>query len=103
MFFSSFSTPILSALFASTLYVVGHLSWSFKMFEDLVSDTGARLFLRFLYVVLPNLERFNVRGELVHGIEVPTAQVGLAVVYGLAYTALVLIAAMAIFERRDFV
>ena len=103
VFFSSFSTPILSALFASTLYVVGHLSWSFTMFEELVSDTGARLLLRFLYVVLPNLERFNVRGELVHGIEVPTAQVGLAVVYGLAYTALVLIAAMAIFERRDFV
>lgn len=103
VFFSSFSTPILSALFAGTLYVVGHLTWSFKLLEGLVTGAVARGVLRGLYIVLPNLERFNVRGELVHGVEISGLQVGLATVYGLAYTAVVLIAAMAIFERRDFI
>jgi ABC-type transport system involved in multi-copper enzyme maturation permease subunit len=103
LFFSSFSTPILSALFAGTLFVVGHLTWSLKLLEDLVTSPAVRGALRVAYVVLPNLERFNVRGELVHGVQVPLQQVGLAMVYGGAYTALVLIAAMAIFERRDFV
>jgi len=103
VFFSSFSTPILSALFAGTLFVVGHLSWSFRLFEGLVTNPLARTVLRALYVVLPNLERFNVRGELVHGVAISGVQVGLATVYGLAYTAVVLIGAMAIFERRDFI
>ena len=103
MFFSSFSTPILSGLFAAPLYVVGHLSWSLKLLEDLLSSPAARGTLRVLYLIPPNLERFNIRGEVVHGLPVSASQVGLTIVYGLAYTALVLLASMAIFDRRDFV
>ncbi len=69
----------------------------------LLSGDLARGVVRFVYLVLPNLEHFNMRGELVHGLPVPWAQVGFAMLYGLAYTALVLLAATAVFERRDFV
>jgi len=103
VFFSSFSTPILSALFAIALYLVGRLSWSLKLLEDIIVDPLARGTVKFLYLVLPNLEHFNVRDELVHGIPVPMTEVGFAVLYGLAYTGLVLLAAAAIFERRDFI
>lgn len=102
VFFSSFSTPILSGLFAGTLWVVGHLTWSLKLLEDLVTGGVARGVIRFLYLFLPNLEHFNVRGRLVHGIPVSPDEVAFAVIYGIAYTALVLLAASAVFQRRDF-
>ena len=44
-----------------------------------------------------------MRGELVHGVPVPWSQLGFTMVYGLTYTALVLLAATAVFERRDFI
>ena len=103
VFFSSFSTPILSALFAAAVYVMGHLSWSLKLLEAMLTDPVGRGASRLAYLVLPNLERFNVRADLVHGVAVPASQVTLAMLYGVGYTALVMIAALAIFERRDFI
>jgi ABC-type transport system involved in multi-copper enzyme maturation permease subunit len=100
--FSSFSSPVLSALFASTFYVVGHLSWSLKLLEDLLDSPSARAGVRLVYLVLPNLEHFNVRADLVHGVAVSWSRIGFATLYGLAYTTLVLLLATAIFERRDF-
>ena len=89
-------------MFAGTLWVIGHLTWSLKLLEEFVSGALARGVIRFLYLFLPNFEHFNVRGQLVHGITVAPDQVAFAVIYGLAYTSLVLLAASGVFQRRDF-
>ena len=102
VFFSSFSTPILSALFSGALWIVGHLTWSLKMLEDLLTTSAARGITRGFYLLLPNLEYFNVRGRVVHGGTVSWEELGLALLYGVSYSALVLLAAAAIFRRRDF-
>ena len=100
--FSSFSTPVLSALMATSFYVVGHLTWSLKLLEEMIESPAARAVIRMVYLILPNLEHFNMRGDLVHGAPVSWGHVGFAIVYGLGYTTLILLAATAIFERRDF-
>jgi len=100
--FSSFSTPVLSALLATSFYVVGHLTWSLKLLEEMVESPAARAAIRMVYLILPNLEHFNMRGDLVHGVPVSWGHVGFAALYGLGYTTLILLAATAIFERRDF-
>jgi ABC-type transport system involved in multi-copper enzyme maturation permease subunit len=100
--FSSFSTPVLSALMATSFYVVGHLTWSLKLLEEMIDSPAARAVIRMVYLILPNLEHFNMRGDLVHGAPVQWGHVGFAIVYGLGYTTLILLAATAIFERRDF-
>src|SRR5262249_31066881 len=64
--FSSFSTPILSTLFSLALYLVGHLTWSLALLEERVGP-AARALCRVLSWTLPNLEIFDIKGEVVHG------------------------------------
>jgi len=103
IFFSSFSTPILSALFTLSCYLVGHLSWSLRLLQGRLHAGWSRALCEVLYWVLPNLERFNIKAEAVHGAPVTAGEMALAMLYGIAYATLVIAAACACFERRDFV
>ncbi|HEY2904831.1 MAG TPA: ABC transporter permease [Vicinamibacterales bacterium] len=101
-FFSSFSTPILSAAFTFGLFIVGHLSGDLRNFDQIVdSETAARL-ARGLYWILPNLAQFDVKDRVVHGIAVPFGYMTLTFGYAVLYIAMLLSLSMYIFSRRDF-
>jgi hypothetical protein len=51
---------------------------------------------------LPNLERFNLKGHVVHHLEISGSDLMLIVAYGATYTAVLLFTASLIFHRRDF-
>ena len=55
-----------------------------------------------MYYLLPNLERFNLKGHVTHQLDVPLNDLMLIVAYGMAYTAFLLLLASIIFQRRDF-
>jgi ABC-type transport system involved in multi-copper enzyme maturation permease subunit len=99
--FSSFSTPILSTLFSLALYLVGHLTWSLALLEERVGP-AARALCRVLSWTLPNLEIFDIKGEVVHGAPVSAQIVLWAVVYLLGYGGAVLSVACLVLSRRDF-
>ena len=101
-FFSSFSTPILSAAFTFGLFIVGHLSGDLRNFDQIVdSETAARV-ARGLYWILPNLAQFDVKDRVVHGIAVPFGYMTLTFGYALLYIAMLLSVSMYIFSKRDF-
>src|SRR5262249_32225846 len=102
VFFSSFSTPILSGIFTLSAYVLGHLSWSLLLLRDRIGQGFGASLCEWLYRILPNLERFNVKAEVVHGLALPAPRLGWSVFYGLAWTSLILLAAALSFTRRDF-
>ncbi|MGA6826801.1 ABC transporter permease [Nitrospira sp. NS4] len=99
--FSTFTSATLSAIFTLATYVIGHLTADLKTFGGKMGEGGQAL-LNGLYYVLPNLERFNLKGHVTHHLEVQTAELLLIVAYGLAYIALLLVSASVIFQRRDF-
>jgi ABC-type transport system involved in multi-copper enzyme maturation permease subunit len=98
--FSSFSTPTLSAIFTISLYVLGHLSPEMR-------DIGARghsalsSVTSAIYRVIPNLEAMNLREEVVHSLQVDWSMVIISILYGLVYTAALLVFTVFIFGRRD--
>ncbi len=100
--FSSFSTPILSTLFTLSLYLVGHLSWSLRLLEEKVRSAPGKWVCLALYYVLPNLEVFNVKGEVVHGSPIPSSLPLWALIYLVGYGGVVLGAACVVFQRKDF-
>lgn len=100
--FSSFSTPILSSLFTVTFYIIGHLSWGLLLLAEKVQGALGRAVCRALYRVLPNLEVLNVKGMVVHGLDVPLRHVVYGSAYGLSYTVILLALAVLVFRRRDF-
>lgn len=101
LLFSTFSSATLSAIFTLAIYVIGHLTPDLKAFGQKMEGLG-RTVLEGMYYVLPNLERFNLKGHVTHQLEVPTGDLLLIAAYGMAYTAFLLMLASVIFQRRDF-
>jgi ABC-type transport system involved in multi-copper enzyme maturation permease subunit len=101
MLFSTFSSATLSAIFTLAIYVIGHLTADLKLFGQKMDSFGRNL-LDGMYYLLPNLDRFNLKGHVTHQLDVPPADLLLIVAYGVTYIALLLTLASAIFQRRDF-
>jgi ABC-type transport system involved in multi-copper enzyme maturation permease subunit len=102
LFFSTFSSPFLSAVLTFGLWVIGHFNADLRNFENVVESPSAAALARGLYYVLPNFGAFDVKAQVVHGLPVDSTYVLTSAAYGMVYVALLLVGAVAVFERRDF-
>jgi ABC-type transport system involved in multi-copper enzyme maturation permease subunit len=101
LFFSTFASPMVSAALTFGLYIVGHFNADLKNFEAIVPSRAVGWLARALYYLLPNLAPFDVKAQVVHGQPVAAGYVGLTLAYAAVYVAVLLVAACAIFSRRD--
>jgi ABC-type transport system involved in multi-copper enzyme maturation permease subunit len=102
LFFSTFSSPMLSAAFTLGLWVAGRFSDDLRNFNQVIDSPAAAWLARGLYYLLPNFAQFDVRAQVVHGLPVPLGYMALATAYGATYILALLVAAITIFSRRDF-
>ncbi|MBM3807519.1 MAG: ABC transporter permease [Acidimicrobiia bacterium] len=102
LFFSTFSSPLLSALLTLGLWTAGHFGSDLRNFGTVVDSAPMIAIARVLYYVLPNLAPFDVKAEVVHGFPVAARHVAYTLAYGGLYAGVLLTAAVAIFRRRDF-
>ena len=102
--FGVFTSSLLATLLTFAVYLMGHLSQDIVAFGKLSDNPGVQRLTNTLYMVLPDLERLNLRNEAVYGMGLlPTApELWGHGLYGLLYTALLLTVAIAIFSRRQF-
>lgn len=100
--FSSFATPFLAACYSVGLYLVGHLTRDLRALgEGSDSDLFATTTV-WIHRVFPDLSALNRSIEAVHGLPIPAAEVGWALLAGLAWCLGFLLVAVVAFERRDF-
>lgn len=102
VFFSTYSSPMLSAVFTLGICVVGQFNADLKHFDLIVDSPAAVAVARACYYVLPDFARFDVKLAVVHGIPVSAAYVTTTAAYAAAYIAALLFGAIVIFSRRDF-
>ena len=102
LFFSTFAGPLTAILFTLGLWIAGHFNADLRQFEEVVDSPAAAWIARGAYYLLPNLAPFNVKAEVVHGVPVTAAHVGLTLAYAAVYIAMLLLAAVLVFRRRDF-
>ncbi len=102
MFFSTFSSPTLSAIMTLGFYVIGHLTGDLKAIAEKTKNPATEGIMTALYYVCPNLEWLNVKGQAAAGVAVSGDYQVAATAYGLLYAGLLLLGACRIFERRDF-
>jgi ABC-type transport system involved in multi-copper enzyme maturation permease subunit len=100
--FSSFTTPMLAALFSFAAYVIGQFSGDLRQAAELSDSTVVRALLTALYYLLPNLSNFGFIAEASHGRLPPPAMVLQATVYAAIYIGILLSASALIFQRRNF-
>jgi ABC-type transport system involved in multi-copper enzyme maturation permease subunit len=99
--FSTCVSPVLAAVFTLGVFIMGHLSESIRDFGMMKGSAFQAKAAQVVYYLVPNLEVFNVRGAVVHGSSVGVDHLLMATVYGLTYSALLLILAGSIFARRE--
>ena len=103
MVFSTFSTPTLSAIFALSFFVIGRLSLGLMEFtaksKDQVLVGGAKI----LYYLVPNLSNYVRIESALYGDGLPFLLFLRVLGIGTLTSAFLLLIAMTIFQRRDFV
>lgn len=102
LFFSTFSSPMLSMLLTLAVWVAGHFSGDLRNFQTAVDSPAAAMVARGLYYALPNLDAVDVKNAVVHGLPIAWGAVGLGVASIAAYIGVLVGGAVLVFTRRDF-
>jgi ABC-type transport system involved in multi-copper enzyme maturation permease subunit len=102
LFVSTFSSSLLSIVYTSGVFFLGHVVSTMLDAAKQIDLTGVKLFLvEFLYYVFPNLEKFDARDLAIHAVAMPFADCALAVAYAAVYIILLLSAAIWIFDKKE--
>jgi ABC-type transport system involved in multi-copper enzyme maturation permease subunit len=99
-FFSSFSTPLLSAIFTFALFVIGSLAEDLRGLAQITPGIGGRLATVVAYLV-PNFSALNVINQVAHGDAVAGRLILYNSLYALLYSTMAIAGAVLIFERRN--
>src|SRR5262249_60811654 len=100
LFFSSFSTPIFSAVFAFALFVIGTFGEDLRNFAAISSGAIKPLATAVAYLV-PNFASLNIISQVAHDQPVSGSLIWFNTLYALLYSAAVTATAVLIFERRN--
>ena len=100
--FSTFTTPVLSAMFTLSMFFIGHISRDLLFFGGRSRSALLRGAAQALYYALPDLESFNWKNEVVYGQARDISVLPWAVAYLLLYGGTLLALACLIFSRKDF-
>jgi ABC-type transport system involved in multi-copper enzyme maturation permease subunit len=100
LLFSSFSSPLLSAVFAFSLFVIGGFAEDLRGFARMTQGITRWLATGAAYLV-PNFSALNVISSVAHAQPVAGQLILYNTAYALVYATTALCGAVLIFERRD--
>lgn len=105
IFFSSVSSPIVSAIGTLAFYIVGHTSTALQeaLAPRMTSGSLSRTAVEWLFHILPDLNMLNVTDAVTYGLQLPAGFLLRAFLYGIAVSAFLIAAACMAFSRRDLV
>ena len=100
LLFSSFSSPLLSAVFAFALFVIGCFAEDLRGFASVTQGITRWLATGAAYLV-PNFSALNVISSVAHQQPVSGQLIFYNTVYALIYAAMALCGAVLVFEHRN--
>lgn len=100
LLFSSFSSPLLSAIFSFSLFVIGTFAEDLRGFARLTHGIARWLATGAAYLV-PNFSALNVISQVAHDNGVSHRLIAYNTAYALVYALAVLSATALVFERRN--
>ena len=100
LLFSSFSSPVLSAVFALAMFIIGTFAEDLRAFAEMAKPPARWLAIGMAHLV-PNFAALNVITPVAHSEPVAGHLVLLNTVYALLYSLVAVSGAILIFEYRD--
>ena len=100
--FSGITSPIISAIYTTGFFLIGHSSAIFRTFMLETTSTIKLYILKTAYYILPNLEKFNVRNDVIYE-KIPSVHVILlTIVYALCYTVIIFLLTRINLGKKEF-
>lgn len=103
IFFSSFTSPTMAAVYTLAIYVIGHFSKDLVNFGKI---SGNQLIIKLteaIYYIIPDLEKLNLKNIVLYGSNNITQEIILSgILYSIFYTVSVLLFSSLLFELKDF-
>jgi LPXTG-motif cell wall-anchored protein len=81
---------------------MGHLSKDLLELGKITENPGIEKITQTLFLILPDLERLNLKNEAVYNILPNTGELVSSLIYAILYTILLLTITISIFSRRQF-
>jgi ABC-type transport system involved in multi-copper enzyme maturation permease subunit len=101
LFFSCFSSPMLSTLFTLGIYIAGVFSKDIREIGALTKSPVVEWICKAIYYVLPNFHNFNVIALAGHGEPIPASLLWQNTLYAALYVLILLLASAAVFSGRN--
>jgi ABC-type transport system involved in multi-copper enzyme maturation permease subunit len=101
MFFSCFSSPMLSTLYTLAIYMTGVFANDIHGISEFTKSPAVLAVTRAIYYLVPNFHNFNAIATAAHGDPIPFALIWQNSLYAALYILLLLIASSAVFSRRN--
>lgn len=100
--FGVFTSSLLASMLTLGVFLMGHLSRDLLMFGQLTHNPNVAKSMENMYLVLPDLERLNLKNQAIYGLLPDPLTLAGSAVYGVIYITLSLAIATFIFARREF-
>lgn len=98
--FSTITTPLAGTIYSIIVLYIGH---SLEILKTSAEKSGvvARSFSNVAYYLLPNLDKFNIRNSIVHGIVPNSAEIIYPIIYSIIYTSVLLWLAISALKNQE--
>lgn len=104
LFFGSFSRPVMTVIFASSTFLIGHwISGLSALSNTKFVGESYKAAVKVLVNVVPDFERFNWRAAPIYDSQIPPEEILNSSLYALGWLLFILALTSMVFRRRDFV
>lgn len=100
--FSGITSPILASVSTIAFFIIGHAEGIFRYMFMTTKIPAVEMITKAVYYVLPNLEKFNIRNEIIHGGLPSIEMMVVAILYAFTYAVLLLVITQAAFKNKDY-
>jgi ABC-type transport system involved in multi-copper enzyme maturation permease subunit len=100
LLFSTLASPALAAVCTVSTVVAGRFSDVIHNMKDVIPDAPV-LLIKLLYYALPNFRNFDLKDRVVYGDPVSAADLAWIGAYAAVYVALLLVATLVAFSRKE--
>lgn len=100
--FSGITSPILSAVYTTGFFLIGHSSEIIRTILTQTTSTVKIFFLTTAYYLLPNLEKFNTRNDVVYGNIPDLKALVISVAYAVGYASIIFLIARTNLRKKEF-
>ncbi len=102
LFFSTFTSPIITLFLSFLVYLIGQITINLKLFALYNGSKAFQIFADFIYLFMPNFNLLNLKNQVIYEINFNFIALALSLAYAILYITLLLFFTIIIFRKKEF-